>query len=213
MYDNACDTTCNECGDTREVGDHQYVGEETVKPTCGTEGVMTYTCSVCGDDYTETIAVTGEHTYDNDCDSECNQCGATREVSEHVYDNACDTTCNICDAVREVSDHQYDNACDAGCNECGYERTPAEHVYDDKYDTDCNVCGETREVPEKPTAPERPTEPSKPEGDKGEVEENPKTDDTSHVDLWFTLMICSAVSLLFVLVKRNSILYTGKYCR
>lgn len=213
VYDNACDTTCNECGDTREVGDHQYVGEETVKPTCGTEGVMTYTCSVCGDDYTETIAATGEHTYDNDCDSECNQCGATREVSEHVYDNACDTTCNICDAVREVSDHQYDNACDAGCNECGYERTPAEHVYDDKYDTDCNVCGETREVPEKPTAPERPTEPSKPEGDKGEVEENPKTDDTSHVDLWFNLMICSAVSLLFVLVKRNSILYTGKYCR
>lgn len=285
VYDNACDTTCNECGATRDVEDHQYVGEVTSEPTCGIEGVMTYTCSVCGDNHTETIPATDEHTYDNDCDDECNQCGETREVDEHVYDNECDDACNICDAVRAVSDHQYDNNCDADCNECGAERTPAEHVYDDEYDAECNECGTTRAVPEKPTEPEEcvheydndcdpncnmcgetrdvndhvyddacddtcnicgsirtvaehvyddkydedcnicgeirevperpedPTEPSKPADGNGTTEENPKTEDISHNGLWFTMMMCSAVCLLFVLIKRNDILYTGKYCK
>ena len=40
---------------------HNYVGEETKKPTCEQEGEMTYTCSVCGDSYTESIPMTA-HT-------------------------------------------------------------------------------------------------------------------------------------------------------
>ncbi len=40
---------------------HDYVGVTTREPACVEEGVMTYTCSVCGDSYTETIPANG-HT-------------------------------------------------------------------------------------------------------------------------------------------------------
>ena len=74
VYDNACDVDCNECDETREVGDHVYdnacdadcnvcddertpaehVYESVVtKPTCTTVGYTTYTCSECGDSYTD----------------------------------------------------------------------------------------------------------------------------------------------------------------
>lgn len=42
---------------------HDYVGKETVAATCKEPGVMTYTCSTCGESYTEVIPATGEHTY------------------------------------------------------------------------------------------------------------------------------------------------------
>ena len=83
--------------------DHAYVGEETTAPTCGAEGVKTYTCSECGHSYTEAIPATGAHVYDNACDADCNACGATREVPDHVYDDDHDADCNECGYVREVS--------------------------------------------------------------------------------------------------------------
>ncbi|MCD8006911.1 MAG: leucine-rich repeat protein [Oscillospiraceae bacterium] len=46
---------------------HSYdSGVETKAATCGTDGEITYTCSVCGDSYTETIPATGEHEYVED---------------------------------------------------------------------------------------------------------------------------------------------------
>ena len=63
-YDNACDNKCNNCGLNRTVEPHPYVGAVTTPATCGAEGVKTYTCSVCGDRYTEQIPATGEHVYD-----------------------------------------------------------------------------------------------------------------------------------------------------
>ncbi len=41
---------------------HAYTSEVTTEPTCGEEGVMTYTCQ-CGDSYTEAIPVTDEHNH------------------------------------------------------------------------------------------------------------------------------------------------------
>jgi DNA (cytosine-5)-methyltransferase 1 len=35
------------------------------------------------------------HSYDNKCDTMCNECGETR-YTMHIYDNRCDTTCNEC---------------------------------------------------------------------------------------------------------------------
>ena len=131
-YDNACDTTCNICGETREVPAHVY------------DNACDATCNVCG--ATRTVA---DHVYDNACDATCNVCGATRTPAAHVYDNACDATCNVCGATRTPADHVYDNACDATCNVCGATRTPADHVYDDEYDATCNVCGAERIVPSK----------------------------------------------------------------
>ncbi len=62
------------------------------------------------------------------------------ECSPHTYDNACDTDCNVCGETRNVT-HTFSNACDADCNVCGETRTPAAHVYDDENDKTCNVCG------------------------------------------------------------------------
>ena len=62
--------------------EHAYTAAVTDEPTCGQEGVLTYTCSLCGNSYTEAIPATGEHVYDDDYDEECNVCGDIREVPE-----------------------------------------------------------------------------------------------------------------------------------
>ncbi len=109
---------------------HSYTAAVTKQPTCGATGVRTYTCSLCGDSYTETIPATGNHTYDNVCDTSCNVCGATRTVS-HVYSGACDTSCNVCGNLRLLisAKHTYSYDCDATCDVCGFTRTGVEHYY------------------------------------------------------------------------------------
>ncbi len=172
-YDNACDVTCNDCGETRVVEDHVYDNAcDTDCNVCGDERTASdhvydnacdASCNVCGDESTPAAHVydnacdtscnvcgdertPADHVYDNACDASCNVCGDERTPADHVYDNACDTDCNVCGDERTASDHVYDNACDASCNVCGDERTPAAHVYDNACDTSCNVCGDTREV-------------------------------------------------------------------
>ncbi|MBR0447059.1 MAG: hypothetical protein IIX28_01130 [Clostridia bacterium] len=64
------------------------------------------------------------------------------------WDNATDTDCNTCGAIREVvqsCQHSYDNTCDADCNLCGEVRA-TEHTYSSALDVDCDVCGAVREV-------------------------------------------------------------------
>ena len=99
-YDNACDTTCNSCGVVRTVDPHPYVGAVTRPATCSAAGVMTYTCSVCGDSYTDSIPAR-PHTYTDPCDAACNACGATR-TPPHQYADPYDPTCDGCGATRAV---------------------------------------------------------------------------------------------------------------
>ena len=101
VYDNTCDATCNVCGATRTVA-HAYTSTVTTAATCGKTGVRTYTCSVCGDSYTESIPATGAHTYANACDADCDVCGATRTPDPHVYTADCDTVCDECGAQRSM---------------------------------------------------------------------------------------------------------------
>ena len=61
VYANACDATCNICGDVRVPGNHVYTN------TCDA------TCNICS-----AIRVPGAHVYTNSCDATCNICGATR---------------------------------------------------------------------------------------------------------------------------------------
>lgn len=103
-YDHACDTTCNGCGGVRTVEPHAYSAAVTTPATCGADGVMTYTCSICGDAYTEAIAATGKHSYDNACDDLCNVCGAQREVPDHVFESDASPCCAVCGAVRVDKD-------------------------------------------------------------------------------------------------------------
>ena len=51
---------------------HSYTSKVTTAATCTTAGVKTYTCSKCGDSYTESIAATG-HNY---VAGSCTSCGA-----------------------------------------------------------------------------------------------------------------------------------------
>ena len=110
---------------------HSYSSSITKQPTCGTTGIRTYTCS-CGDSYTEEIAATGAHTYDNACDTSCNVCGATRTVS-HSYSGACDQYCDLCGAQKTglgiSTPHTYSYDCDAECDVCGFVRSGVDHYY------------------------------------------------------------------------------------
>lgn len=80
------------------------------------------------------------HSYDNDCDANCNGCGLSRTVPEHVYDNTCDPACNVCGTIRDI-EHQFDNACDTKCSICQEERVVS-HFYDDGKVTQKATCGE-----------------------------------------------------------------------
>ncbi len=115
-YNNDCDKTCNECGQTRTVLGHTYTN------SCDTS------CNECG----ATRSIT--HTYDNACDTSCNVCGQTRTASGHTYTNSCDTSCNECGATRSIT-HTYDNDCDATCNICGNTRTVI-HKFEQKIAAD-----------------------------------------------------------------------------
>ena len=59
---------------------------ERVDATCGADGYVKYGCE-CGEGvYTETLTATGEHTYDNEFDTDCNVCGAVRDVVAPIID-------------------------------------------------------------------------------------------------------------------------------
>lgn len=87
-------------------------------------------CSGCEDpgDY-------ADHSYDNDCDPGCNECGYIREVT-HTYGTEweCDSTghyhvCTLCGVQDEVIAHipgtDATEDMDQVCTECGYVITPA----------------------------------------------------------------------------------------
>jgi uncharacterized Zn finger protein len=92
LYDSACDSDCNYCSNSREVS-HKY------------------------------------DKFNSDCLShwyECSSCGEVDFYSKkpHSYDNACDTTCNDCEYIRDIV-HDYSTAKKDGdkyykeCNICG----------------------------------------------------------------------------------------------
>ena len=146
VYDNACDESCNKCGEIRETADHVY------------DNVCDGICNVCGDvreaghNYVDGVCVNcgakesikHVHSYNSCYDTECRVCGESREAEEHAYDNCEDKTCYKCDEVREAVAHVYDDCDDVTCNACGMEREARAHVYSNACDADCNVCGESR---------------------------------------------------------------------
>ena len=163
-----CDTTCDVCGETREVT-HKYA--RPCSPVCSwclstnpnAANNHTYdndcdpTCNNVGCNVTRPIV----HKYDHDCDPSCSTVGCTapdREIT-HQFTSDCDPDCNNeqCGFTRSVAGHKYSNNCDAVCDvkDCGYIRTTdtdpnyiAGHLYDNACDTTCNTegCKFTRAV-------------------------------------------------------------------
>ena len=95
-YDSACDVDCNLCGDIREVN-HTVKYVAAVAATCTENGNIEYWyCEICGAAWLDAaytkntnlkavvLPISGEHTYDNDTDADCNVCGEKREVGGAV---------------------------------------------------------------------------------------------------------------------------------
>ena len=68
------------CGATQSAA-HSFDVSATVPATCLEEGATVYGCSTCGHIKSVAIPKLTTHTYDNDCDAECNVCGKIPEAS------------------------------------------------------------------------------------------------------------------------------------
>jgi len=164
-YDNICDTDCNVCGNIREVT-HDYEWVIDKEENCGVDGYKHEECSLCHNKQNENtvIEADGNHSYDNDCDTNCNVCNEIREIT-HDYEWVIDKKencgvdgykheeCNICHSkqnentvISATENHKYDNDCDKNCNVCNLDRTVSDHIYTNKCDTACNVCGIKRTI-------------------------------------------------------------------
>jgi hypothetical protein len=101
-YDNKCDNECNICGHTRDRSHKWDEGVVTKAPTCGEEGLLTRSCENCQETMVEAIPMLTDHTFDHDCDTTCNICGLSREIS-HVPGPPATTTsdqiCTVCGTV------------------------------------------------------------------------------------------------------------------
>ncbi len=105
---------------------HNYSGAITKAATCGETGIKTYTCSKCGNMYTESIPATGNHiysswdlTYDGGCievsiwERICTGCGEiqnqTFDPLGHIYnEQTIPADCTKPEIIRYT------------CNNCGY---------------------------------------------------------------------------------------------
>ena len=167
-YDNACDTTCNKCGATRNTS-HSYTNAcDTSCNTCGATRSISHSyvsdcdtsCDICG--ATRTAYCSSDnlvYTYFNDRKhiAECSICGKTFEtlhypgsVTQYTHFNSTQHWfyCVECGENFEYSDHDYSNSSDETCNYCDYVRVIT-HTYDNACDTTCNECGETRNTAHK----------------------------------------------------------------
>lgn len=153
-----CDTvrTCTVCGltDGGTLG-HNYVGT-TTDATCTEEGKIVYTCSGCGDSYTEAIGALG-HNYERHvtpptCSENgmindvCTNCGDTVSESITAFGHSYGTTTNAPDCTT-------DGSITYTCGFCGdsYSETIAAtgHSYVDGV---CSACGEADPDYAKPVA-------------------------------------------------------------
>ncbi len=172
---------CTECGDEKDVADHTPGPEATdyTPQTCTVCGYVIkkalvhthtpseewvadetghwHTCLECDE-----IPDYAEHTFDNECDAECNDCGFKREVGEHNYlaKWAADADghwheCGYCGDRLEMEPHvpgpeatEFESQM---CMICGFELTPMlhQHEYADKSDADKHwqecACGHIAE--------------------------------------------------------------------
>ena len=155
-YDNACDTSCNTCGATREAKHEWDGGKVTASASCTKDGEKLYTCTACKKTKTEVITKLA-HVYDNACDQACNSCGATRSTT-HSYTQQSDTQnhwmkCKVCSHVKDKAQHNADTNMSTTskthgykCKTCGVMVNEEKHAFANDCDTKCEKCGYTRKI-------------------------------------------------------------------
>jgi len=141
-------------------------GVITTEATCIQVGEKTYTCSECQEKRTEELPMLTTHTYQNDCDPECEFCHAVREITHSYNENwSADETghwheCAVCGEKKEVPIAHTPGAAPTEtepqtCLECGYIIQPAlghTHHFSPDWETDreghwhgCDGCEEKGE--------------------------------------------------------------------
>ena len=113
---------------------HSYTSEVMTEATCTEEGVMTYTCSVCGDTYTESIEATG-HTegdavIENEVAATCTETGSYDSV---VYCSVCGAEISRETVTVSATGHSYTSevTTEATCTKEGVMTYT------------CSACGDT----------------------------------------------------------------------
>ena len=139
--------------------DHDFDWVIDQPADCGNDGKKHEACSVCGEKRNENtiIPATGEHTYADDCDEECDVCHKTRTV-EHNYTNENYDDDNHwmeceCGAVDEdsVEEHEYTFLCGWDSHWyaclCGHEYGNEPHEFEWVIDqpADCGNDGKKHE--------------------------------------------------------------------
>ncbi len=147
-YTNSCDTVCNVCGETRTITHTYNDGVVTTQPTCTTPGVKTYTCTVCGDTYTEAISQLGHKWTDATCTAPktCSVCGATEgDALGHKYESiVTNPTCTEKGYTTHTCSVCSDSYKDSETAATGH--TPAAAVKENEKASTCTVAGSYDEV-------------------------------------------------------------------
>ena len=163
--DNNHKHVCSVC-QKEESAAHTWNNGAVTKPaTCKEEGVKTFTCTGCGKTRTEVIEKLTTHTFDHDCDTDCNVCGLTRQT-EHKYNEKWSAdwqnhwhACSVCGDKKDTAKHTPGAAATEytaqTCTECGYVLVPAlghQHKWEDKLTSDenghwysCGGCNEKKD--------------------------------------------------------------------
>ena len=118
--------SCKNCG--LQENHHWTESAITKQPTCKEEGVAQSQCTICGKQRMVVLEKSKNHTYDNDCDRDCNVCGAIRNVN-HSYA----TTWS-----KDKEGHWHE------CSKCGDKGNYAKHTpgpeATEERDQVCKIC-------------------------------------------------------------------------
>ncbi|MBP3606601.1 MAG: hypothetical protein J6J66_08405 [Clostridia bacterium] len=152
-------TVCGRCGDPTG-NEHSFGAWATKTPAdCENAEVEARSCTECHKEETRDGDIALGHTYDNDCDTECNVCHAVRAVAHDFtgveWAEKTPSDCNnaqvlarkciLCQAEEtkegeKALGHAFENACDTECDRCHETRT-IEHSFGDwvtKTPADCD---------------------------------------------------------------------------
>ena len=122
-YDNVCDGTCDACGYEREVN-HNFKWIIDGHENCGDNGTKHEECTLCHGTRNEgtIIPATGDHKYDNACDTTCNVCQQSREIT-HDYNDEWSYNddehwheCSVCGDKKDVAEHNEENGACTVCD-------------------------------------------------------------------------------------------------